>query len=123
MDSGRSLVHSFNRSIRNSPRRTGRREHRHMQPLVIGIDRGTQSTKALVVEAKSGKVLATGSQGYDLLPKLPPGAKEQHPHTWRDAAAAAIRQAMRAAKASGSEVVAMGVSGQQHGFVALDKTG
>jgi xylulokinase len=94
-----------------------------MRTLVIGIDSGTQSTKALVVEAVTGKVLASGFQAYDLIPNLPPGAKEQHPHTWQEAAAAALRQAMRKARASGSEVVAIGVSGQQHGFVALDRNG
>src|SRR4029434_5397380 len=34
-----------------------------------------------------------------------------------------IRRALRQAKASGSDVKAIGVSGQQHGFVALDKNG
>lgn len=91
-----------------------------MRELLLGVDSGTQSTKVVVMDARDGKVLATGSQSYDLLPNLPPGAKEQHPHTWRDAAAAAMRQALRAAKASGSEVKAIGVSGQQHGFVPLD---
>ena len=94
-----------------------------MRTLLIGIDSGTQSTKALVVDARDGKVLGAASQGYDLLPNLPPGAKEQHPHTWRDATAAAIRSALRQAKAVAADVVAIGVSGQQHGFVPLDKAG
>jgi xylulokinase len=94
-----------------------------MKTLVIGIDSGTQSTKVLVIDARNGKVLGTGSQAYDLIPNLPPGAKEQHPHTWRDATAAAMRQALRAAKASPTDIKAIGVSGQQHGFVPLDKNG
>ena len=94
-----------------------------MRQLLIGIDSGTQSTKALVVDARDGKVLGAASQAYDLIPNLPPGAKEQHPHTWRDATAAAIRSALRQAKAVAAEVVAIGVSGQQHGFVPLDKAG
>ena len=94
-----------------------------MRTLLLGIDSGTQSTKVLVVDAKNGKVLAAASQAYDLIPNLPPGAKEQHPHTWRDATASAIRQALRGAKANASEVKAIGVSGQQHGFVPLDKNG
>jgi len=94
-----------------------------MRDLLIGMDSGTQSTKALVVDARNGDVLGSGSQAYDLIPDLPPGAKEQHPHTWREAAAAAIRQALRGAKAIAAEVRAIGVSGQQHGFVALDKDG
>lgn len=94
-----------------------------MRTLLLGIDSGTQSTKVLAVDAKNGKVLASASQGYELIPDLPPGAKEQHPHTWREATAAAIRQALRGAKANPSEIKAIGVSGQQHGFVPLDATG
>jgi xylulokinase len=94
-----------------------------MRTLLVGVDSGTQSTKALVVDARDGKVLASASQGYELLPDLPPGAKEQHPHTWRDATASAIRQALRQAKTVGGEVKAIGVSGQQHGFVPLDAKG
>lgn len=94
-----------------------------MRTLLLGIDSGTQSTKVLVVDAKSGKALAAAAKAYDLIPNLPPGAKEQHPATWRDATATAIRQALRSAKASAGEVKAIGVSGQQHGFVPLDKNG
>ncbi|HTH49533.1 MAG TPA: xylulokinase [Candidatus Limnocylindria bacterium] len=91
--------------------------------LLLGIDSGTQSTKALVVDAKSGKVLGSGASAYDLIAGLPPGAKEQHPQTWREATAKAIWAALKAAKAGAGEVVAIGVSGQQHGFVPLDKAG
>lgn len=94
-----------------------------MRTLLLGIDSGTQSTKVLVVDARDGKVAASAAQEYDLIGDLPPGAKEQHPHTWREATASAIRRALRQAKASGSEVKAIGVSGQQHGFVPLDKSG
>jgi xylulokinase len=94
-----------------------------MRTLIIGVDSGTQSTKVLVVDAKNGKVLSSAAQGYELIPQLPPGAKEQHPQDWRQAAAQAIREALKAAKASPAEVKAIGVSGQQHGFVPLDKRG
>ena len=94
-----------------------------MPTLVLGVDSGTQSTKVLVIDARSGKVLASASQAYDLIPNLPPGAKEQHPQDWIDATAKAIKQALKAAKASGADVKAIGVSGQQHGFVPLDKEG
>ena len=94
-----------------------------MRSLILGIDSGTQSTKVLAVDANTRTVLGSGAQSYDLLPNLPPGAKEQHPHTWRDAAAKAIRQALRGAKAVAAEVKAIGVSGQQHGFVPLDEKG
>ena len=94
-----------------------------MRTLLLGIDSGTQSTKVLVVDARDGKVLASAAEAYELIPGLPPGAKEQHPHAWRDATANAIRGALRQAKATAAEVKAIGVSGQQHGFVPLDKDG
>lgn len=91
--------------------------------LLIGIDSGTQSTKALVVDATSGRVLGEGTAKYGLLPRLPPGAKEQHPETWVRAAIKAVKEALKAARAQAAEVVALGVSGQQHGFVPLDAAG
>ena len=94
-----------------------------MRTLLIGIDSGTQSTKALVIDAKTGRVLGSGQVAYSLIPNLPSGAKEQHPHTWREATTKAIQSALKQAKAKAGEIVAMGVSGQQHGFVPLDKHG
>ena len=94
-----------------------------MRELVIGIDSGTQSTKALVVDTKNGKVLGEGSRAYGLIGGLPAGAKEQHPADWIDATQAGIRTALKQARAMTGEVRAIGVSGQQHGFVPLDKKG
>jgi len=105
------------------PSVTARYPNMASRSLLIGIDSGTQSTKALVVDARTGRVLGTGSSAYDLLPGLPAGAKEQDPETWKTATVKATKAAMKAAKASASEVVALSVSGQQHGFVPLDREG
>jgi len=94
-----------------------------MRRLLIGIDSGTQSTKALVVDADTGRVLGSSSKTYELIPDLPPGAKEQHPQVWRDAVIASVWSALTAARAKAAEVIALGVSGQQHGFVPVDKQG
>ncbi len=94
-----------------------------MRELYLGIDSGTQSTKALVVDAKNGKVLGSAQRAYGLISGLPAGAKEQHPETWKRATAGAIKAALKQAKASAAEVKGIGVSGQQHGFVPLDKKG
>ena len=94
-----------------------------MRTLLIGIDSGTQSTKVLVVDAKNGRVVAASAETYDLIPGLAPGAKEQHPHTWHDAMRKAVRKALALAAARPGEVKAIGVSGQQHGFVPLDQKG
>jgi xylulokinase len=94
-----------------------------MRTIVLGIDSGTQSTKALAVHASTGAVLGTGASAYDLIPDLPPGHKEQHPRTWIEATTRAVKAALKQARARPSEVVAIGVSGQQHGFVPLDRQG
>jgi xylulokinase len=94
-----------------------------MRSLLIGVDSGTQSTKVLVVDAGNGKVLGSASEAYDLIQNLPPGAKEQEPETWKNATAKAMRKALKQAKARAGEVKAIGVSGQQHGFVPLDAKG
>jgi xylulokinase len=51
----------------------------------IGIDSGTQSTKAVVVEGASGKVVGSAVKEYSLIEGLPLGHKEQHPSTWVEA--------------------------------------
>jgi xylulokinase len=94
-----------------------------MRTLVLGVDSGTQSTKVLVLDVTKKKVLSSASQKYDLIPNLPAGAKEQDPETWRKATAKSIQEALKLAKAKPGEVVAIGVSGQQHGFVPLDQRG
>jgi xylulokinase len=91
--------------------------------LLIGIDSGTQSTKALVVDARSGKVCGSGSASYGLIAGLPAGAKEQDPETWRAALVKSVKLALKETKATAGEVVAISVSGQQHGFVPMDKSG
>ena len=94
-----------------------------MRELYLGIDSGKQSTKALVVDAKNGKVLGSAQRAYGLIGGLPSGAKEQHPKSWKRAATTTIKAALKEAKASAAEVKGIGISGQQHGFVPLDKEG
>jgi xylulokinase len=86
----------------------------------LGIDSGTQSTKAIVLDLETGLILATGQQGYDLLDGLPPGHLEQHPQTWVDAAETAIGQCLAQIGSDRLKIEGIGVSGQQHGLVALD---
>ncbi|MCR9244094.1 MAG: xylulokinase [bacterium] len=89
--------------------------------LFLGFDVGTQSTKALVIDAARGEVVARAQREYGLLEGLPPGHLEQHPDTWIDAVAAtaaAIGQQIDPTRIAG-----IGVSGQQHGAVVLDGGG
>ena len=83
----------------------------------IGIDCGTQSTKALVVDAESGAVIARGRSPHDLIARTD-GTREQEPAWWTAATIRAVREAV--AGAGSVEIAGIGVSGQQHGLVALD---
>jgi D-xylulose kinase len=82
----------------------------------LGIDCGTQSTKALLLDPE-GEILAVGRADHDLI-EASDGTREQEPRWWTEAAVTAVRAALAAA--GGVEVGGIGVSGQQHGLVALD---
>ena len=91
--------------------------------ICLGIDCGTQSTKTIALDAGTGRIIAAAAQAYEVLPGLPPGHLEQNPSTWTDAVDSTIAQALEKLGARRSEVRGIGVSGQQHGFVPLDKAG
>jgi xylulokinase len=88
--------------------------------LLLGIDLGTSSVKALLLN-EAGQVLGRGSSGYAINTPQP-GWAEQNPETWWDAAAAAVRQAIVGVP-EGRSIDAIGVSGQMHGTVLLDQQG
>ena len=50
--------------------------------LTIGIDSGTQSTKAIVWDRESGTVVAQAQVPHELISGLGPGHMEQHPADW-----------------------------------------
>ena len=85
--------------------------------MYLGIDCGTQGTKALLVD-EHGCALGRGYAGHELIVREN-GAREQEPQWWVDALRVAVKQAL--SQAPGVQVVALGVSGQQHGLVVLDK--
>lgn len=89
--------------------------------IALGIDSGTQSTKTLALDVETGQTLGTASQPYGLIEGLPPGHMEQHPQVWLDAVSATVQEVLGKLGERRKEVLAIGVSGQQHGFVPLDK--
>lgn len=89
--------------------------------LYLGIDSGTQSTKALVLDINRKKVIAEARAPHQLIAGLPVGHMEQHPQDWITALDTVILAV--AAQIDRSQVRGIGVSGQQHGFVPLDDKG
>jgi len=94
-----------------------------MSHYFIGLDIGTQSTKAVVLESNRRRVISSASVHYDLIPNLPPGCKEQNPEDWISAVNHVVETVVNAVGDDRSNIRGIGVSGQQHGFVALDQDG
>jgi len=88
--------------------------------LFVGIDSGTQSSKAVVLDAGSGKIVATAQEAYGCIAGLPAGHMEQHPETWVSAVGKVLGSCFEQLGERRKEVRGIGVSGQQHGMVALD---
>lgn len=85
----------------------------------LGIDVGTSSTKALLLD-ESGRVLGLGGRPHPLLTPQP-GWSEQDPQCWWEATVGAVREALVAAHLTAPDVRAVGLSGQMHGSVFLDQ--
>ncbi|WP_395602591.1 xylulokinase [Pseudomonas sp. A1230] len=90
--------------------------------LFLGIDCGTQGTKAIILDAASGQVLGQGAAAHTMISGAN-GRREQDTHQWLEAFALATRQALLAADVDGQSILGIGVSGQQHGLVLLDDEG
>jgi D-xylulose kinase len=89
----------------------------------LGLDVGTQGTKGLVLDVERGAVAGRAARSYGMIEGLPPGAAEQHPHTWWQAVREVVRELVRSGALVPARLSGIGVSGQQHGFVALDAAG
>ncbi len=85
----------------------------------LGIDIGTSGTKTLLINDK-GAVIAEANAEYGLQQPRP-GWTEQDPESWWKATVKTVRAVMKSSKVKPSDVKAIGLSGQMHGSVFLDK--
>ncbi len=90
-------------------------------PYLLGIDIGTSGTKSLVMD-ESGRVLGTHTVAHSLQTPRP-GWTEQDPEQWWSAAQQSVKGVLRKEKVRGGEIGGIGLSGQMHGSVFLDKAG
>ncbi|MCH7688480.1 MAG: xylulokinase [Planctomycetes bacterium] len=87
--------------------------------VYLGIDVGTSGTKTLLMR-ENGKILASATVEYPLSsPK--PGWSEQNPHDWWNACVKSVKAVLKAGKIKPADVKGIGLSGQMHGSVFLDK--
>lgn len=83
--------------------------------MFLGIDVGTQSVKTLLYDAQSRRIVAERSAPLDMISEAD-GTREQMAHWW----IVALHHCLARLDAKDKQAVkAIGVSGQQHGFVAV----
>lgn len=87
--------------------------------MYLGIDVGTQSVKTLLYDPQERRIVDVRSSALQLISKRD-GTREQLAQWWLDGLGDCLARISPALK---SAVAAIGVSGQQHGFVALDAAG
>lgn len=85
----------------------------------IGIDIGTSSAKAVLIDA-AGKVIFTTAPSYDFSTPQPLWA-ESDPEDWWQATIKALREICE--KVDPAEIAGIGLTGQMHGLVLLNKDG
>ncbi len=85
----------------------------------LGIDIGTGSSRALLVD-RDGVVIAAHTVAHEDIVMEQPLWAEQRPENWWGAAVGAIQGVLASAGIVGSDVKGIGLSGQMHGLVVLD---
>ncbi|MCH5288007.1 MAG: xylulokinase [Christensenellaceae bacterium] len=88
---------------------------------VLGIDLGTSGTKTVLFD-QEGHGVCSATVEY---PMAQPqnGWAEQDPADWWHAAVSTIRTVLEKSGVDKKDVVSLGISGQMHGLVMLDKDG
>ena len=90
---------------------------------LIGYDIGSSSIKASLLEAGSGKIVASAtSPGKEMRIMEPqPGWAQQHPDTWWKNIKIATREILHSSNVIPTDIKAIGISYQMHGLVLIDK--
>ncbi len=90
---------------------------------LLGYDIGSSSVKASLVDAQTGKCVASSFHPKSEAPILAvkPGWAEQQPSSWWDYLKSATADIMSSSKADPKDIKAIGISYQMHGLVCVDK--
>ena len=94
-----------------------------MAVLLLGYDVGSSSIKATLMDADTGKTLASATspdKELDIIAKEI-GWAEQHPDTWWEHVKTATQKIKGKVKFDPVDVQAIGISYQMHGLVVVDK--
>lgn len=91
--------------------------------LILGIDLGSSSVKASVIEGVSGKCLASAFYPKDemKITAIKPGWAEQEPEIWWSNLKSSILDCNSQLGTKKNKIGAIGISYQMHGLVTVDK--
>jgi xylulokinase len=89
---------------------------------LLGIDVGTGGTRVVLLE-HTGRVLSSATAEHAPMTSLQIGWAEQEPADWWDAACRAIPACLAKGRTTAEEIGAIGLTGQMHGLVLLDREG
>lgn len=94
-----------------------------MRELLIGYDVGSSSVKTTLLDAQTGRVLASATRpGEEMVIKSPQaGWAEQDPATWWKYIQETTHVICQEAAIKPGEVMGIGISYQMHGLVMIDK--
>ncbi|MEM9849887.1 MAG: FGGY family carbohydrate kinase [Bacteroidota bacterium] len=90
---------------------------------LLGYDIGSSSVKAALVDAQSGKTLATAQspdKEMDMIAHQA-GWAEQHPTTWWEHVCTATKQLLNTTGIVADKIQGIGIAYQMHGLVAVDQ--
>jgi xylulokinase len=88
---------------------------------LLGLDAGTTSTRTILID-ENGRVVAVCSRKYPMVvPRH--GWAEQEAEDWYRAAILTVREVLEKSGIDAREIIGIGLSGQMHGAVVLDKSG
>ena len=90
---------------------------------LLGYDIGSSSVKASLVDAQSGKCVASAfyPKSEAAIIAVKPGWAEQEPSSWWENLKLATADIMAASAADPKDIKAIGISYQMHGLVCVDK--
>ncbi|MBP3886343.1 MAG: xylulokinase [Cellulosilyticum sp.] len=88
---------------------------------LIGIDIGTSGTKTVLFDTE-GNVVGSALKEYDIIQKKI-GWAEQKPESWWKATKESLKEIIDTTKIDVTKIKGIGLSGQMHGLVLLDKEG
>ncbi|MDE2820915.1 MAG: xylulokinase [Chloroflexota bacterium] len=90
-------------------------------PYLMGLDISTTSAKALIID-QTGEVIAVANSPQPISQPQPLWS-EQDPVDWWEGMVKSIRAALAESGLRGEDISAIGLTGQMHGLVLLDKQG